>query len=264
MATILNNIIFDKIVGGLVSQNEEAKAWLTQLSSLNFDVTAEEVTYTDAEGRTVYRKYRAKSLAVSATNAFIAADALGLTSGSFASREAFKAPKIVENVKLDAGTITLADGAVDGEIKVYGLSSTDIIVKNYEASDFSFAAETHKLTLPTASAEDKAAGVEKFMVKYMCAVEAGKGTKIVNDGEKFGKTCELIFKGLAVDPCDHRLRAAYITVDRAMPDPNTSFAINSGENSTMDIKFNGMISPCDDEKILYSITFVDDDFEEEE
>lgn len=283
MSWVLNNILFDRTVGATVSEKGgKVKAWLSQLSNISFNVSADPIEITDAMGNVVYRKYNAKNLEITATNAFISTDVIALTSGSdmqYATEAVpLRFPKI-EEVKIGDGVTapTLKiPGFVEGTMEVYALTpsgamSTEVFglegTKNPKtgedfAEDHQFSIgevdEVLTLTLPTYT--DKS--VVKFLVKYTRDVKSGMMAK--NYGDKFSKTSELVFKCLAVDPCDQMLRAAYIVVESASIAPDVELAIANSESNTIDFSAQALLNMCADDKTLFYVAFAEDDVEDEE
>ena len=260
MSFTLNNILFDKIVGATISQNDAVKAWLNQLSSFTMSVSADPIEYTDKDGVVIYRKYNAKSLEVSATNAFISMDILKVTSGSDAvyatTENKLKFPKIEET---SAATLNIT-GYVEGTMEVYGLTASGALLPTaYTLSD-SDASETQyviagtTLTLPTDAA------AKKYLVKYTREVESG--VMSTNESDKFAGASELVVKALAVDPCDKKLRAAYIVVPSFSVSPDVELAINNGESSTIDFSGTGLLNMCGTDKTLFYVAFAEEDTEE--
>lgn len=266
MSFVLNNMIFDRTVGATVSEkNGTVKAWLSQLSNISFNVSADPIEITDAMGNVVYRKYNAKNLEISATNAFISTDIIALTSGTdmlYATEEVpLRFPKIEE---IKVGTATLdVPGFVEGTMEVYGLTASGALSAEVfsltaedEAHQFSIAEEV--LTLPTYTDET----IIKYLVKYTRDVKSGMMAK--NYGDKFSTTKELVFKCLAVDPCDQKLRAAYIVVESASISPDVELAIANGESNTIDFSAQALLDMCATDKTLFYVAFAEEDVEDEE
>lgn len=261
---VLNNLIFDRVVGATVAdKGEKVKAWLSQLSNIAFNVSADPVEITDAMGNVVYRKYNAKNLEITATNAFISTDVIALTSGSdmiYGSEDApLRFPKIEE---VSVGTTTLdVAGFVEGTMEVYGLTasgamSTEVFSLTAEDEAHQFSIAENVLTLPTYTDD----AIIKFLVKYTRDVTSGM--MAVNYGDKFSKTTELVFKCLAVDPCDQKLRAAYIVVPSASISPDAELAIANGESNTIDFSAQALLDMCATDKTLFYVAFAEEDEEE--
>lgn len=265
MSFVLNNIIFDRTVGATVSEkNGKVKAWLNQLSNISFNVSADPIEIEDAMGNIVYRKYNAKNLEISATNAFISADIIALTSGSdmlYATEEMpLRFPKI-EEVKVGTATLEIP-GFVEGTMEVYGLTSSGAMSPEEfsltaEAEDHQISIADGVLTLPTFKDEN----IVTFLVKYIRDVKSGMMAK--NFGDKFSKTTELVFKCLAVDPCDQKLRAAYIVVPSASLSPDVELAIANGESNTIDFSAQALLDMCAEDKTLFYVAFAEEDEEDE-
>lgn len=263
MSFVLNNMIFDRTVGATVSEkNGKVKAWLSQLSNISFNVSADPIEIADAMGNIVYRKYNAKNLEISATNAFISTDVIALTSGTdmlYATEEMpLRFPKI-EEVKVGTKTLEVP-GFVEGTMEVYGLTasgamSTEVFSLTAEDADHQYSIADGALTLPTYET-----GIAKFLVKYTRDVKSGMMAK--NYGDKFSKTSELVFKCLAVDPCDQKLRAAYIVVESASISPDVELAIANGESNTIDFSAQALLDMCADDKTLFYVAFAEEDEEE--
>lgn len=266
---VLNNVIFDRVVGATVSQNDMTvgklvvKAWLSQLSNISFNVSADPIEIADAMGNIVYRKYNAKNLEISATNAFISTDVIALTSGSdmfYANEETpLRFPKI-EEIEVGTEKITVP-GFVEGTMEVYGLTasgamSKEVFALDAEVEDHKFTITDGELTLPTYKDES----IIKFLVKYTRDVISGMMAK--NYGDKFSKTSELVFKCLAVDPCDQKLRAAYIVVPSASISPDVELAIANGESNTIDFSAQALLDMCAADKTLFYVAFAEEDEEE--
>ena len=267
-AFTLNNVIFDRVVGATVSEkNGKVKAWLSQLSNIAFNVSADPIEIADAMGNIVYRKYNAKNLEVTATNAFISTDIIALTSGTdmIYAKEGtpLRFPKI-EEIKVGTATLNIP-GFVEGTMEVYGLTKSGAMsreVFGLTAADadnqFSIPEGEEVLTLPT-YADDE---IVKWLVKYTRDVESGMMAK--NYGDKFSKTSELVFKCLAVDPCDQKLRAAYIVVESASISPDAELAISNGESNTIDFSAQALLDMCGGDKTLFYVAFAEEDIEDEE
>lgn len=266
MSFVLNNMIFDKTVGATVSQNSKVKAWLSQLSNIAFNVSADPVEITDANGQVVYRKYNAKQLEISATNAFISTDIIALTSGTdtlYGTDAApLRFPKI-EEVSATTATLTL-NGFVEGTMEVYGLTNsgamaTDVFTLGADAaSDTEYVIAGDVLTLPVLA---EGSNIVKFLVKYTRDAKSAIMSK--NYGDKFSKTSELVFKTLAVDPCDQKLRACYIVVPAASISPDVELAIANGESNTIDFNATALLDMCAADKTLFYVAFAEDDVEED-
>lgn len=271
---VLNNVIFDRVVGATVSQNDMTmgklvvKAWLSQLSNISFNVSADPIEIADAMGNIVYRKYNAKNLEISATNAFISTDVIALTSGSdmfYANDEApLRFPKI-EEIAIDTEKIAI-QGFVEGTMEVYGLTasgamSREVFALDAEVEDHKFTIGDGELTLPTyRSPKGDKNEIVKWLVKYTRDTVSGMMAK--NYGDKFSKTSELVFKCLAVDPCDQKLRAAYIVVPSASISPDVELAIANGESNTIDFSAQALLDMCAADKTLFYVAFAEEDEEE--
>lgn len=264
---VLNNVIFDRVVGATVSDKVSGivKAWLSQLSNIAFNVSADPIEIADAMGNIVYRKYNAKNLEITATNAFISTDVIALTSGTdmLYAKEGtpLRFPKI-EEIKVGTKTLDVS-GLVEGTMKVYGLTksgamSTEVFGLTAEDEDHQFAISENVLTLPTYTDDQ----IAKWLVKYTRDVKSGMMAR--NYGDKFSKITELVFKCLAVDPCDKKLRAAYIVVESASISPDVELAIANGESNTIDFSAQALLDMCADDKTLFYVAFAEDDVEDEE
>ncbi len=265
MSFVLNNIIFDRTVGATVAKhNNPVSAWLSELSNISFNVSADPIEITDSMGNIVYRKYNAKSLEITATNAFISTDVIALTSGTdmlYATQDApLRFPKI-EEVKVGTKTLDIA-GFVEGTMEVHGLTasgamSTEVFGLTAADENHQFSIDGDVLTLPTYTDDS----ITKFLVKYTRDSKSAIMAK--NYGDKFSKTCELVFKCLAVDPCDKKLRAAYIVVPSASISPDVELAIANGESNTIDFSAQALLDMCAEDKTLFYIAFAEEDEEDE-
>lgn len=265
MSFTLNNIIFDRTVGATVSKkNGAVEAWLSQLSNISFNVSADPIEIADNMGNIIYRKYNAKNLEITATNAFISADVIALTSGTdmlyASSSTPLRFPKI-EEVKVGTKTLNIA-GFVEGTMEVYGLTasgamSTEKFGLTESDSTHQFSISESILTLPTYTDDS----IVKFLVKYTRDSKSAMMAK--NYGDKFSKTCELVFKCLAVDPCDQKLRAAYLVVPSASISPDVEIAIANGESNTIDFSAQALLDMCAEDKTLFYIAFAEEDEEDE-
>ena len=103
--------------------------------------------------------------------------------------------------------------------------------------------------------------IVKFLVKYTRDSKTAMMAK--NYGDKFSKTCELVFKCLAVDPCDQKLRAAYLVVPSASISPDVEIAIANGESNTIDFSAQALLDMCAEDKTLFYIAFAEEDEEDE-
>ena len=270
MSFVLNNIIFDRTVGATVSEkNGKVKAWLSQLSNISFNTSADPIEITDCIGNVVYRKYNAKNLEITATNAFISADVIALTSGTemlYGTDDVpLRFPKIEE---INVGTATLAvPGFVEGTMEVYGLTASGAMSKEVfgldAEGDHQYSISEEVLTLPTYKDESESDNkIVKFLVKYTRDAKSAMMAK--NYGDKFAGTTELVFKCLAVDPCDQKLRAAYIVVPSASISPDMELAIANGESNTIDFSAQALLDMCAGEKLLFYVAFAEDDVEDDE
>lgn len=271
----LNNIIFDRIIGGVILNKSTGaiERYISELQNLSLETSADPVEITNKDGAVVYRKYNAKTLAVSATNAFISSDIIALTSGKepeVAKTDAMLVfPKVIE-VAVDKATLEIVDSAketVVGDtdtqtitnLSIKGVSKSGAIIDLTNTATVAYTADGTKwtITLPELAEAEKAE-VAKFMVKYDRKVASG--TKITNKANEFPKTTTLLFKALAVDPCEtDKLRACYIEIPSFMADPSTTLAINNSEASTMDFSGSAMVDVCSDDKELFSVYFTDDE-----
>ena len=282
MSFVLNNMIFDRVVGATVAEkNDRVKAWLSQLSNISFNVSADPVEIADAMGNIVYRKYNAKNLEITATNAFISTDVIALTSGTdmlyatedmpleFPKIEEVRVGKEDEDGNVVAPKLTVS-GVKEGTVEVYGLTASGAMSTEYFGlagtnvpgtetpvdAEHQFSVAGTELTLPTYT--DSV--ITKFLVKYTRTVTSGMMAK--NYGDAFSRTTELVFKCLAVDPCDQKLRAAYIVVPSASISPDVELAIANGESNTIDFSAQALLDMCADDKTLFYVAFAEEDEEE--
>ena len=164
----------------------------------------------------------------------------------------------IEEVKVGTTTLAVA-GLVEGTMEVYGLTAsgamtTDVFSMDAEG-DHQFSISEGVLTLP-----EYTTGIAKFLVKYTRTVKSGMMAK--NYGDEFSKTTELVFKCLAVDPCDQKLRACYIVVPSASISPDVELAIANGESNTIDFSAQALLDMCADDKTLFYVAFAEEDEEE--
>lgn len=265
----LNNIIFDRIIGGVICEKGTTNVlrYLSELQNLSLETSADPIEITNKDGAVVYRKYNAKTLNVSATNAFISAEIIAATSGSDPISATAEKPMIFPKVKqIKVGSAeTLVDETIESvageKISVKGISNSGTITHEFKlstgeasATEFKYDAGSHTITLPTVSGEG---APENFLITYKRKVE--KGTKITNKADAFPTTTTLLFKALAVDPCKtNELKACYIEIPSFMADPSTTIEINNSDASTMDFSGQAMLDVCSDDKELFSVYFTDD------
>ena len=231
---------------------------LTQLSDSTIDITAESTDVTDKNGNLVKKIWKSKAGTFSATNAFVNTNIISAASGNdpvFASSEGkIQMPKMLHTA---AGVeeITLSN-CVDGSVKVAQYFGDGSIGKVYElgesasATDFVFANEGGKLTLPTDPDADM------YFVKYIREVESG--ALITNTADKFPSSVRAIMKATYYDPCaKNELKADYIEFPSFQVSPETSFPVNA-DSSTMDFSGDLEIEYCGAEKVLYHIYSADE------
>lgn len=272
MSFKIDGIIIDRVQMAIAETTgtHEFLYTLTQLSDPQIEISAESKDAKDANGTLIKRFYNAKSGTFTANNAFIDFNILGATTGSgkmVADKVdgGIKMPKILFINAADAtAPIDLPDlkasASTAETLKVASVAGNGTMLTAYKlGTGFQYDKTTGKLTLPTLSEEDKAAGATKFVVMYDRMVTTG-GVAVKNRADKFPSTIRLTLKCLCVDPCDAgTLRAAYIVLPSFQVSPETTVEMKT--ESQLAYKGQLQVDYCSDDKTLYEIYMAQDDVE---
>ena len=228
---------------------------MSQLNNFTVDITAESKDAVDAQGTLVKRFWQAKTGEVTATEAMINFSALATASGTDAematASHTIVMPRIAVVKKGETLDIT---GYIEGSVHVSDMNTSGGMGQTYDLTSYNVttADGVTTLTPPTT------VGIDQYIVKYDRTVNTG--AKIVNESDKFPGTIKLTVKALAIDPCSvNTLKAMYITFPSFQISPEISLSLTT--DATVDFSGSLQSSYCGSEKLLYYITWADDDDE---
>ena len=264
MAFMLGDVIVDRVqfaYGEMTKKinnvdTEVPVLLMSQLNNFTVDITAESKDAVDANGTLVKRFWQAKTGEVTATEAMINFSALATASGSEAQLASQNSTIVMPKISVVKRGATLdVTGYIDGTVQVSAMNSSGGMGKSYDLTEYNIVTTegVSTLTPPNTS------GVEQYIVKYDRTVSTG--AKIINESDKFPGTIKLTVKALAIDPCSvNTLKALYIVFPSFQISPEISLALTT--DATVDFKGSLQSSYCGSEKLLYYITWADDDDED--
>ena len=260
----VDNYVIDRVLRGyLLNDNDEILGYLDQLTDVTIDMNAETRDITDARGVLIKRFYESKSAELSATNALFNFNVAGLALGSSATTADPDAETPVtftmrKSLVVKAGETATITGIVSGSLKVYGLTTSGSLTKEYEADTTADA--THYsitsggvLTPPTATDETQ------YFVYYKKTITSGM--QFVNKADEFPRSVKLVLEVAGFDVCHTTADEPLLMViegDNFQISPETSIAIGGDEQS---INFSGSFasSYCSTNKELFSISIEEDE-----
>lgn len=260
----VDNYVIDRVLRGyLLNDNDEILGYLDQLTDVSINMNADTRDITDARGVLIKRFYQAKSAELSATNALFNFNVAGLALGSTAtSADPDASPATTftmrKSLVVKAGTTATIPGIVSGSLKVYGLTTSGSISKEYAADTTADA--THYsitsggvLTPPTATDETQ------YFVYYKKTITSGM--QFINKADEFPRSVKLVLEVAGYDVCHTTADEPLLMViegDNFQISPETSIAIGS---DSQELQFNGSFasSYCSENKELFSISIEEDD-----
>ena len=182
--------------------------------------------------------------------------ALATASGSDATLASQASSIVMPKISVVKKNETLdITGYVDGTVQVSAMNASGGMGETYSLSAYNITTSDGVTTLTPPST----AGVEQYIVKYDRTVTTG--AKIINESDKFPGTIKLTVKALAIDPCSvNTLKALYIVFPSFQISPEISLSLTT--DATVDFKGSLQSSYCGSEKLLYYMTWADDDEED--
>lgn len=270
MSFYLGDLLVDRAINGVAENSKGELLYnLTNLQSLNINITADSTDAVDGTGAAIKTFYRGKQGELTATNSTLSLPIIASMGGTDpqyagAGTDAILMPRIVtgalaENattVDIELPGLGTSDTAAGAHVVVNAVSANGALGAAYElattagAGKFTFTAATSgengtaaKITItPATGSGDKA-----FIVKYDRTVTEN-GAKIVNRSDKFPKSVKLTIKVLIVDPCETDVvRACYVVIPNFQPSPELS--IDFATDATIDYTGRLMTSYCGTEKV---------------
>lgn len=260
----VDNYVIDRVLRGyLLNDNDEILGYLDQLTDVSIDMNAETRDITDARGVLIKRFYEAKEASLEATNALFNFNVAGLALGSTAKTADPEAATpttftMRKSLIVKAGETATITGIVSGSLKVYGLTTSGSISKEYAAdttADATHYAITSAgvLTPPTATDETQ------YFVYYQKTVTSGM--QFINKADEFPRSVKLVLEVAGFDVCHTTADEPLLMViegDNFQISPETSIAIGGDEQS---INFSGSFASdyCGTDKSLFSISIEEDE-----
>lgn len=182
--------------------------------------------------------------------------ALATASGSEAELASQNSTIVMPKISVVKKNETLdVTGYVDGTLQVSAMNASGGMGTHYSITDYTVTTSSGVTTLTPPTTE----GVEQYIVKYDRTVSTG--AKIINESDKFPGTIKLTVKALAIDPCSvNTLKALYIVFPSFQISPEISLSLTT--DATVDFKGSLQSSYCGSEKLLYYMTWADDDDED--
>lgn len=260
----VDNYVIDRVLRAyLLNDNDEVLGYLDQLTDVTIDMNAETRDITDARGVLIKRFYQSKSADLSATNALFNFNVAGLALGSTATTaDPDAVPAITFNMRksfvLEAGKTETIKNLVAGSLKVYGLTTSGSVTKEYEADTTADA--THYsitsagvLTPPTNDDETQ------YFVYYTKTITSGM--QFINKADEFPRSVKIVIEVVGYDVCHTTADEPLLMViegDNFQISPETSIQIGGDDQS---INFSGSFasSYCSPNKELFSISIEEDE-----
>lgn len=260
----VDNYVIDRVLRGyLLNDNDEVLGYLDQLTDVTINMNAETRDITDARGVLIKRFYQAKEASLEASNALFNFNVAGLALGSEAiTADATASTPVTfqmrKSLVVKAGTTATITGIVSGSLKVYGLTTSGSLTKEYAAdttADATHYAITSAgvLTPPTATDETQ------YFVYYKKTVTSGM--QFINKADEFPRAVKLVLEVAGYDVCHTTADEPLLMViegDNFQISPETSIQIGNEDQS---INFSGSFASdyCGADKSLFSISIEDDD-----
>lgn len=258
----VDNYVIDRVLRGyMLNSEDEIIGYLTQLTDITINMNAETRDITDARGVLIKRFYESKSADLEATNALFNFSVAGLALGSSAitaddtTGTTFKMRK---SFVIESGKTATLNNVVDGSIKVYGLTVSDSITKEYEkdteadATHYSFS--TGGLFTPPTSTDET-----QYFVYYTKTITSGM--QFINKADEFPRAVKLILEISGYDACKTTADEPLLMVlegDNFQISPETSISIGNEDQS---INFSGSFASdyCSKNKDLFTISLEEDE-----
>lgn len=276
MAFYLGDLLIDRAVNGIAENSKGELLYnLTNLQSLNINITADSTDAVDGTGSVIKTFYRGKQGELTATNSTLSLPIINAMSGNdevdYASvSNPIVMPRIVTGAKAQStdttATISLpglatTDTAATAKIVVNSVAPNGALGAAYTLGTAA-AAGKFTFTPATAASGDTPAtdasititpiadsGDAQWIVKYERTVTEN-GAKIVNRSDRFPKSVKLTIKVLVVDPCETDvIRAFYLVVPNFQPSPEVS--IDFATDATLDYTGRLLTSYCGSEKVAF-------------
>ena len=272
----LGDIIVDRVQYAYAEDSKGNLLYtLTQLQDVSINITADSTDAVDNQGTLIKRFWKSKSGELNANNAMINLNIVAAVAGegsvSSADGTTLTMPKIIAvnqnktgDAEIELCTAEHASQIVDGTIKVNDFTNSGTSGKAYskatgsegDVKENEFVYSNGKIKLPKVPNG-------RFIIKYERTIEADKGTRIINKGDKFPSTVKLTLKALVVDPCETDVvRAAYIVIPSFQVSPELEISMTSDGQ----LPYNGVLQMdyCSADKALYEIYYADDDENKED
>ena len=272
----LGDIIVDRVQYAYAEDRKGNLLYtLTQLQDVSINITADSTDAVDNQGTLIKRFWKSKSGELNANNAMINLNIVAAVAGegsvSSADGTTLTMPKIIAvnqnktgDAEIELCTAEHASQIVDGTIKVNDFTNSGTSGKAYskatgsegDVKENEFVYSNGKIKLPKVPNG-------RFIIKYERTIEADKGTRIINKGDKFPSTVKLTLKALVVDPCETDVvRAAYIVIPSFQVSPELEISMTSDGQ----LPYNGVLQMdyCSADKALYEIYYADDDENKED
>ena len=272
----LGDIIVDRVQYAYAEDSKGNLLYtLTQLQDVSINITADSTDAVDNQGTLIKRFWKSKSGELNANNAMINLNIVAAVAGegsvSSADGTTLTMPKSIAvnqnktgDAEIELCTAEHASQIVDGTIKVNDFTNSGTSGKAYskatgsegDVKENEFVYSNGKIKLPKVPNG-------RFIIKYERTIEADKGTRIINKGDKFPSTVKLTLKALVVDPCETDVvRAAYIVIPSFQVSPELEISMTSDGQ----LPYNGVLQMdyCSADKALYEIYYADDDENKED
>lgn len=260
----VDNYVIDRVLRAyLLNDKEEIIGYLDQLTDVSIDMNAETRDITDARGVLIKRFYESKTAELSATNALFNFNVAGLALGSTATVADPDAAKPVtfemrKSLEVKAGSTATITGVKAGSVKVYGLTNSGSITKEY-AADATADATHYSITSAGILTPPTSPDETKYFVYYTKTIT--EGMQFVNKADEFPRTVRIIIECIGYDTCRTNADDPLVMVIEGgnfQISPETSIAIG-GEDQK--INFSGAFGSdyCSADKSLFTISIESDE-----
>lgn len=261
----LGNHIIDEILYGVATDFEQSEIYYTldQLSGANIAITSDPREITDKNGNIIRRIYKSKNGEFTATNAMLHPSVMNAASGSTIEQASATTPiNMPKVVVVQAGGSVTDTTMDDTSIKVIGIFGNGANSKplgrdvspsySDDNPEYGYDSTTKTITVPAAATNAPVS----YLIMYTRSVESG--IKLTNRADKFPDAVTLTLYSSYVDPCEEKLRPAYVVIPNFMPDPSVTINLDS-ENQELDFNGTLQVDYCSGEKVLYYIYYPDED-----
>ena len=260
----VDNYVIDRVLRAyLLNDQDEIIGYLDQLTDVTIDMNAETRDITDARGVLIKRFYESKTAELSATNALFNFNVAGLALGSTATVADPDATSPItftmrKSLEVKAGSTATITGIVAGSLKVYGLTTSGSITKEYEA-DTTADATHYSITTGGVLTPPTAADETQYFVYYKKTITSGM--QFLNKADEFPRSVRIVIECIGYDVCHTAADEPLIMVIEGgnfQISPETSIAIG-GEDQN--INFSGAFGSdyCSADKSLFTISIEGDD-----